>query len=485
MRFNQIIGRETEKSILERALGSLDPEFIAVYGRRRVGKTHLIREFFGESICFEIVGKHRASLKDQLENFAFSLSRATGLGIQMQRPSSWSEAFHQLEQFLESPVVKNRAEKHIVFFDELPWINTPRSKFMSCFEHFWNSWGVKQRDLILIVCGSAASWMIQNIIRAKGGLHNRLSQQIRLLPFSLRETEVFLKERGIHLTRAQIVELYMAIGGIPHYLKMVEPGMSPAQIIDKICFSSSGPLRDEFKKLYTSLFDESDQHLDIIKSLSKKRYGLTRNEVLKSIGLQSGGSLSRRLEELEESGFIMSLVPFGKTTRDLLYRLADEYSLFYLDWIRPLGKRSPGEGYWLSRQSAPRKKAWAGYTFETLCLKQVKNIKAALGIAQVETMEAPWYFRPEKDESLSGAQIDLLIDRRDQTINLCEMKFCDAEFQITKKYAQDLRRKRHVFSEVSGTRKNIFITMVTTFGITDNIYSKEVVANALTLEDLF
>jgi AAA+ ATPase superfamily predicted ATPase len=485
MGIQKIIGRTSEKTVLESALRSNEAEFIAVYGRRRVGKTHLIRNYFEDSICFEMVGEYDGTLKDQLKNFAYGLSNATGMGIQLQPPTSWSEAFRQLEQYLESPMVKGKGGKRIVFLDELPWINTPRSKFLPSLEHFWNAWAVKQPDVILVVCGSAASWMIQNIIRARGGLHNRLSRQIRLLPFTLAEAETFLVHRGVELTRNQIVELYMVIGGVPHYLKMVEPGYSTAQIIDNICFSSTGALRDEFSKLYASLFDDSDQHMKIITMLAKKRRGLSRNEILKPMGVSSGGSLTRRLDELEESGFIISLVPIGKQTKDALYRLVDEYSLFYLDWIRPLGRRSPNDGYWLSRQNTPKKRAWAGYSFENLCLKQVRRIKAALGVEQVETIEAPWYYRPNKDSTLPGAQIDLLIDRRDQTINLCEMKYSESEFTITKKYADDLRRKRHVFKEVTGTKKNVFITMVTTFGLVANTHSRELVANSLTLKNLF
>ncbi len=486
MSLDRIIGRQAEIYILKQASKSMDPEFIAVYGRRRVGKTHLIREFFDKGICFEIIGKHNATLKDQLQNFAFSLGKAYGLGIQPQNPASWSEAFFQLEQFLESSsVVKHKTGKRVVFFDELPWMNTPRSKFLSCLDHFWNSWGVRQRDFILIVCGSAASWMLQNIVKAKGGLHNRLSQQIRLLPFTLYETKTFLEHRNVNLTQAQIVELYMSIGGVPHYLKKAETGLSASQIIDKTCFSPLGQLRDEFGKLYASLFDKSEQHLQIIKLLGKKRQGLTRTEILELIGLQSGGSASHRLEELEESGFILSMVPFGKNDRDSLYRLSDEYSLFFLDWISPLGKRSPGNDYWLSRQNAPRRRTWSGYAFENLCLKHMNSIKTSLGIAKLETTEAPWYYKSDANSAIPGAEIDLLIDRRDNTINLCEMKFSETEFTINKKYAEDLRRKREVFRKATGSRKNIFITMITTFGVENNSYSNELVANSLTLEDLF
>ena len=406
------------------------------------------------------------------------------MGIQPQRPSSWSEAFRQLEQFMESSIKKEKPGKRVVFLDELPWLNTPRSGFLSSVEHFWNSWGSRQIDFILVICGSAASWMLQNIVRAKGGLHNRLTRQIRLLPFTLSESELFLKSRSVDLTPLQIVELYMAMGGIPHYLKQTEPGLSAAQIIDKVCFSSQGLLREEFDKLYVSLFDESDQNQKIVKTLAKKRRGLTRGEILQSISLGSGGSASRRLEELEESGFIQSQIPFGKKVNDTLYRLSDEYSLFYLDWISKLGKRSPGDGYWLSQQNAPRRRAWAGYAFENLCLKHAQRLKAALGVAGVETIEAPWRYQPAAKSEIPGAQIDLLIDRRDNTINVCEMKFSETEFTIDKKYAGDLRRKLDVFRRVTGTRKNVFLTMVTTFGVVNNAYAKELVANSLTLEDL-
>jgi AAA+ ATPase superfamily predicted ATPase len=470
---------------LELASRSPEPEFVAVYGRRRVGKTHLVREFFGDAICFEIIGKHGVTLREQLNNFAQALGKAIGIGIQPQRPSSWSEAFRQLEQFMESSIKKEKLGKRVVFLDELPWLNTPRSGFLSSLEHFWNSWGSRQIDFILVICGSAASWMLQNIVRAKGGLHNRLTRQIRLLPFTLNESELFLQSRSVDLTPFQIVELYMAMGGIPHYLKQTEPGLSAAQIVDKVCFSPQGLLRDEFDKLYVSLFDESDQHQKIVKTLAKKRRGLTRGEILQSINLGSGGSASRRFEELEESGFIQSQIPFGKKANDTFYRLSDEYSLFYLDWISKLGKRSPGDGYWLSQQNAPRRRAWAGYAFESLCLKHAQRLKAALGVAGVETIEAPWRHQPAAKSEIPGAQIDLLIDRRDNTINVCEMKFSESEFMIDKKYAGDLRRKLDVFRRITDTRKNVFLTMVTTFGVVNNAYAKELVANSLTLEDLF
>ena len=483
---NNISGRKEELRILERVLNSSDPEFIAVYGRWRVGKTWLVREFFGELICFEVTGIHNVTLQEQLTNFAQSLGKTLGMTVQPQSPTTWAEAFAQLEQLLESLQQKAGSKKLVVFLDELPWLNSPRSRFLSALEHFWNSYGSRKSNLIFVVCGSAASWMLQNIVRARGGLHNRLTRQIRLLPFTLAETEEFLLKRGVILTRYHVIEIYMVMGGVPFYLMQAEPGLSAAQIIDAVCFSATGLLRTEYEKLYASLFEESELHLKIVALLTKKRTGVSRKEIAEATGITTGGRLTRVLEELEESGFIDSRIPFGKKVHDALYRLVDEFTLFYFSWIKPLGKKIPDQGYWMLRQSASTYKVWSGFAFETLCIKHVRSLKTALGIAMVETSDAPWRYQAGKDSACpDGAQIDLLIDRRDATITICEIKFSQSEFTIDTSYAKELRRKIDVFRQVSKTRKNIFLTMITTYGVTDNAVRKELVANVLTLDALF
>jgi hypothetical protein len=327
--------------------------------------------------------------------------------------------------------------------------------------------------------------MIRNVVQAKGGLHNRVTRRIRLLPFTLAETETFLQSRGVELTRRQIIELYMVLGGVPHYLKEAERGLSTQQTVDQTCFSPQGLLRDEFGKLYASLFDRAEQHVNIVRALARKREGVTRNELLAAAKLVSGGTATKRLDELDESGFLQRHVPFGKKEKDALYRLADEFSLFHIAWIQPLGRKSPGEGYWLQQSRLPRWRAWSGYAFENLCIKHIAQLKVALGIAGVGSTASPWRYCPPRASEEHGTQIDLLIDRHDHTINLCEMKFSDAEFTIDKRYAAELRRKRDTFRRVTGTRKNVFLTMVTTFGLTDNAYAKELVAKSLTTDALF
>ncbi|MCB0807532.1 MAG: AAA family ATPase, partial [Bacteroidales bacterium] len=336
---NNIIGRLPQKRILQQTMNTGESEFIAIYGRRRIGKTFLIREFFEKNIRFEMIGIYEATLNEQLENFAESLGKFIGVGIAPKVPKTWREAFQQLENFISSTDSKKSKGKQVIFLDELPWLNTPRSKFMPALQHFWNSFCSKRKDIILVVCGSAASWMIQHVVRSKGGLHNRLTRQIRLLPFTIAETKQYLQSRKMKsLDNYSILQIYMAMGGVPYYLSKIEKGKSAAQIIDALCFADSAPLRHEYEQLYRSLFVKSDQHMKIVETLSKTRKGLTRNELLDKVGLKSGGTATQIIEELTESGFIEARTPFGKKANDALYRLIDEFSLFHLYWIKPLGK---------------------------------------------------------------------------------------------------------------------------------------------------
>lgn len=480
---SRVIGRKDEQEKFSKALASAESEFIAVYGRRRVGKTFLIREFFSESLCFELTGMQGVSFQDQLVNFAGALAKAKGLSETLQPPATWQEAFVQLERHIESLRAPAKGRKHVIFLDELPWLDTARSKFCPALEHFWNSWASKRRDLLLVTCGSAASWMVKNLVEAKGGLHNRVTRKIRLLPFTLGETRAFLRSRGVELTDYKTIELYMALGGVPHYLKMAEPGLSAAQIIDRTCFHPQGELRTEFENLYASLFDKPAEHLALVKALAKKPGGFTRTELLAAAGLPSGGTATVRLGELAESGFIQMTIPFGKREKDAVIRLADEFSLFHHAWIAPLGKKSADDGHWLKQRGTPKWRAWSGYAFEGVCLKHAPRIKNALGIGGVQTNESPW--RHAGSDAAPGTQIDLLIDRADGTINLCEMKFSEAPFTIDKSYAAELRQKRDTFHRITGTRKNLFLTMITTFGIADNAYAKELVGNSVLADELF
>ena len=474
-----LVARRRERAIFDEALHSPVAELIAVFGRRRVGKTFLIRQALGPDTCFELVGMHDANLRTQLRSFAASLSRALKSPAPVAAPADWFEAFAQLRAYLEPKLARSKT-KLVVFFDEVPWLASRRSGFMSAFEHFWNSWGSQHAKLVVVLCGSAASWMLQNLVRQRGGLHNRVTRRMRVEPFSLFDAEDLLLSRGVRLSRYQMLELAMAMGGVPHYLAQVRPGESAAQAIDRLCFTRDGALRTEFEHLYASLFEQAERHEAVVRALAKKRRGMTRTALLAAAKLGSGGAATRVLDELEEAGFILQVPRLGRAKRDAVYWLSDEYSLFYLSWIEGLRGETD---VWLRRRDTPKWRAWSGLAFEALALKHLGAIKAALGIAGVQTTAGSWEHRGSRESD--GAQIDLIIERADACLNLCELKFSEAPFTIDKAYARELRHKLDVFRAQTRSRDALFLTLITTWGLKENEHSRGLVTNALTMDALF
>jgi uncharacterized protein len=454
----QIIGRITEQKLLSQLLQSPDAELLAIYGRRRVGKTFLIRNAYEKQLVFEFSGMHNASLKKQLSLFGQAMSKTTGLPIS--DPTTWIQAFDQLAAWL-TPKIKK--QKKVVFIDEFPWLHTPRSGFREAFEHFWNMWASKQKNLIVVICGSAAAWMIKNIVNNRGGLHNRVTRKIRLLPFNLMETEAFLKSRHVQLDRYQIIQLYMVMGGVPQYLKMINRGESITQTIEHICFSKDGFLKDEFNNLFLSLFNNAHEHIAVIKALAKKGNGLTRNEIIQQCKLKTGGGTTQLLDELRESGFIEPYIPFGKNSKNRLYKLIDEYSLFYVKFIQNEKNNGPNSGFLFA--NSPSWISWSGIAFENICLKHVYQLKVALGISAVLSQHYVWRTPKTENNHETGAQIDLIIDRNDHCMNICEIKFSKTQYEITQKYSMELQNKLHQFQNHSQTHKTLFLTLITTYGI--------------------
>ena len=469
-----IIGRKEEQQILRSAVQSENSEFVAVYGRRRVGKTYLIRETFGYKFTFQHTGLAKGNTKEQLFSFAISLRDAGYDDCPI--PQSWLEAFSLLSTYLKN----STDEKKIVFLDELPWMDTPRSNFISAFEHFWNGWASARKDIVLIICGSATSWIINKVINDHGGLHNRVTKQIALQPFTLKECEMFAQSKGLEMSRYQLTECYMVFGGIPYYWSLLEKGLSLAQNIDKIIFAKNGKLSNEFDQLYASLFKSPEQYIDIVTALGKKKVGMTREEIIAATDKYSNGALSKVLDELEYCGFIRKYNGFDKKSKQAIYQLIDNYTLFYFKFIQQ--NENNDEHFWSASIDSAMHRAWSGLAFERLCMAHTQQIKAALGIAGVLSNVYSW--RKGADEMSDGAQIDLLIDRKDQVINLCEMKYSLSEYVIDAEYEQKLRNKKSVFIDTTNTRKAVHLTMVTTFGIKANAHSG-IVQNEITLEDLF
>jgi len=374
---------------------------------------------------------------------------------------------------------KKKKGKKVVFLDEVPWMATHKSGFLRGLSFFWNSWAVR-KNVVVVLCGSAASWMINKILRSKGGLHNRVTQRIRLKPFTLAETQLYLNNRSVFPDYYQLLQMYMVMGGIPHYLKEIKNGRSAAQNISRICFEEDGLLRNEFESLYPALFQHSDYHIAIIRALATKQIGFTRSEIIQTAKLLVGGRITQVLSELSESGFITAYPPYGKKRKEKLYRLTDEYSLFYLRFIE---KNELNQDTWMTLSQTQSYKIWCGYAFENVCLKHVLLIKKALGIEGVYTSASSFYKKGTAQEA--GTQIDLLIDRNDHIINLIETKFHNVGFTISKDYAHKLREKIRIFQESTQTKKQIFLTMITTFGLKHNKHSIGLVSSDLDLKIFF
>ncbi|MEY4540847.1 MAG: hypothetical protein RLZZ306_2604 [Bacteroidota bacterium] len=470
----KIIGRAFEQQKLTEIVDSEKAEFVAIYGRRRVGKTFLVKEFFNNQFAFYATGLANSNTRTQLVNFTIFLNKS--FNQEFQTPKNWLEAFNVLQT--ELSVIQG---DKIIFIDELPWFDAKKSDFLTGLEFFWNSWASTQSDLKLFVCGSAASWMINKLIRNKGGLYNRVTQRIKIEPFSLQETEVFLESKNICVDRYQILNLYMVMGGIPYYLEQIKKGQSVTQNIENICFEETGLLKSEFQFIFSSLFNNSEKHEQLLRKIYSLGSRATRDNLVKQFQLISGGDLTIKLSELEESGFIKSYVPFGINKTKKIYIISDYYTLFYFKFIENSGKFESGN--WINRIDDASVNAWAGLAYEQICRDHIKNIKRALGIDGVYSETSTW--SKKGDEDSSGAQIDLVIDRKDRVINLCEIKYSINSYEITKAYDLNLRNKIGAFKESTKTKKAVFMTMITTFGLVKNQYSRSIIQNELTMDNLF
>lgn len=471
-----IIGRKKEQSDLLRLVESDEPQFCAVYGRRRVGKTYLIRETFGYKFTFQHVGVANASMKRQLSAFRNSL-RDAGLE-NCNLPKDWFDAFEMLQRLVE----QSSDRKKIIYLDELSWMDTPKSNFISALEHFWNGWATArpEKDIVLIVCGSATSWIVNKIMKNRGGLHNRLTESIQVQPFTLSECEQYVQVQDIPMSRKDIVEAYMALGGIPYYWSLMRRGESLAQNMDRLFFADDGKLRNEFEELYASLFKRPEPYIAIVEALATKKIGMSRDEVSTMSGVKNSGMLTKMLKDLEQCGFIRRYQAFDKKKYGATYQLIDNFTLFYYRFLRVTD--AVATGYWSSAIDRPEISAWKGLAFERVCLWHIPQIKKTLGISGIVSSEYSW--RTSATDEHDGAQIDLLIDRSDNVVNVCEIKFSSDEFSITKPVEQGLRRKLSVFKQVSATRKSVHLTMITTYGVERNEYSN-LMQSQITMDDLF
>ena len=468
---NKIVGRIYEQQVLTDSLNSHKSELIAIYGRRRIGKTYLVREFFGKQITFSFTGLSTGKRAVQIKNFMLKLNEVTDVFTKEKEPSDWLEAFSYLKVFLKG--VKESKKKKVVFIDEFPWVDSHKSGFLAAFENFWNDYCTTRSDLVVVVCGSAASYMVKKIINNTKGLSKRITQTIKLKPFNLHETQAFFKYKGIPMEEYEILKIYMVLGGVAEYLEHVKSGESAVVTIENLCFQKGAYLENEYDQVFKSLFEEGSYHQKIMDALSKnKKMGITRDEILKELNIVSGGRFSNSLEELIQSGFVLKYDAYKDNIKTTLYRIYDEFCLFHFQFMIPF-KGSK----WTQIFQKQEYKSWCGYAFETICLKHYKEVKKGLKCDQIESKNYGWHNHK--------AQVDLVIDRNDDVVNLCEIKFYNDEYSIDADYLDSLRNKENQFRVATKTKKGIYTTMITTWGVKTNQYSKAIVSNNLTMHCLF
>lgn len=474
-----MIGRKLERSELNRLYNDGEAELIAVYGRRRVGKTYLIDETFSGRITFRHAGlspedsDSKGLLKRQLEHFYNSLLLH---GMERtKKPASWLDAFLLLEMHLSKI---DCGQRQVVFLDELPWLDTPKSGFMGAFEAFWNTWACHRKNLMVIVCGSANSWIQDKLINNHGGLYNRVTYEIKLSPFTLGECEELFQSNNVSFSRYDIVQSYMICGGIPYYLKYMNGGRSLAQNIDNLFFRKNAVLREEFHRLFASLFVNPEAVKAIVRLLHTRNAGYTRKEITAKLALTDSGRLSRDLNALIASDFVIKYVPFGCGKREEHYKLIDPFCIFYLHFLH---NKAAQENFWQQNVTASALNAWRGFAFENVCFNHIGQIKRALGISGVDTLSSAWSKRGDEAE---GTQIDLLLARRDNVVNMCEIKYYSSDFVVSKEYYKLLLKRQAILAEQLHPKEIIHSTLITTFGLHPNEYSG-IFANVIVLDDLF
>lgn len=473
---NKLIARQKECDELSRCMESDKSEFVIICGRRRIGKTYLVDRFFNSSFDFKFVGGHNLRTRDQLRNFSKALKKYS----RKKYPEflNWFDAFDALEEYLES---LDPDRKKVIFIDEMPWMDTKRSNFVSTLENFWNGWANAQYNIVLIATGSATSWMVDKLLKNCGGLHNRITRRLYLAPFSLKETEEFLKSRRTTWDRYEILQCYMVTGGVPYYLDLLDPRESLAKNIDRLCFEEGGALQKEFDELYNAVFPNADTYISVVKLLSGHKNGLTRKEIGEGIGT-NGTNLTRIISNLEKCNFIGKRAQFGNKKNEAIYRLIDFFTLFYFKFIEK--NLTLDKEWWTHHLDSNGIYAWQGLTFEIICMEHHQQIKKTLGISGMATSVSTWRSYPDPKKNLPGAQIDMIIERADRMIHLCEMKFSHKAYNISAEYEKKLRDRMWLFDLKTKNAKPLVHTFITTFGIGEGKHHS-IVHSEVTMNDLF
>ena len=481
----KFVARKEELLTLKTEFSKKESSFIAIYGRRRIGKTELINHFLSQQdgVLFSVTGAYDVGLKAHLANFSNKL--ALVFGCTEEKFTSWDKAFWALQNELRNSQLPEGG-KISIFIDELPWLAEMKDNgFKGALSLFWNDFASKRDDIFLVVCGSATAWIIRHIIDDYGSLSNRITTQIHLDVFTLSESKIFLEQQGHKgLSHKTVVDYYMVLGGVAHYLTLLNKDLSFVQNINRLFFAKNGILRTEYNRLFRSLFKNHQVHEKIVDSLSIGWSGQSLAELGKRKGLTKGAALSNALKELEASNLLVKRYRYGQKKRDVLYSIRDPFIYFYNKWIKSVSQLDfiSNPNYFLAVYKSQSYKSWCGFAFENIAHQHILAIKKALGIAGVITKNHYW--RANNTVS-KGAQIDILLERADDVINIIECKYHNTPFTINKRYAAELENKETIFIENTGFNGSVQIVMLSSAGLKENAYSQSILSRSLDLGIFF
>lgn len=472
----EMVGRVQERRCLDRCDGSDKSELVCVYGRRRVGKTFLVEQTLGPFFAFHVVGSKDAATSSQLREFGLEL---TDRGDPNPNPpADWREAFNRLYKVITAPdAPRSPHGKAVVFIDEFPWFAKQRSDFLSAFSTFWNRRSTTGQKLLVVICGSATSWVIEHVLESAGDMAARVTESIFLKPFALAETKEYFDSRGFGWDERSLIETQMVFGGLPYFFSLMSPHQSLAQSIDRLCLRPRAQLRDETMILLESTMRRSRLYVELFALLAQHRYGVPKAEAMRLLG-HSTNQFIKATAEAVKCGYVHEYKNLSKPQNPKYLMLVDPFILFHYRLIEPAHGDSPRS--WADFVAdQERYTAWRGNAFEIVCLQHVRQLKSALGIGGVLTKEYPW----ASARKAGGAQVDLVIERADRIVNLCEMKFTDAPYELTSAVEQELVRKREVFREETGTRLALKTVLVSAQGTAG--YHDSQIAQIITADDLF
>jgi len=431
----KFIGRKKELESLDLLLKKKSASLVVIRGRRRVGKSRLIKEFVSDKKHWIFSGIPPVpGITKQRQLDAFSAQVAHNLGMPKIQVSEWLEHFNFLGQ-------QAKGQKIVIVFDEISWMGSEDPDFLGQLKTAWDLTFSENPELIFILCGSVSSWIEDNILKSTGFV-GRISVDMVLEELSIAESGEFWGARKNKVSPYEKFKMLSVTGGIPKYLEEIIATQSAEDNIHRLCFQSDGLLFREFDQIFSDLFSKRAQtYSDIVKTLAHS--SLTLDEVCEKLDVEKSGSVSSCLDDLELAGFIQEDCTWNLSSKAeshlKKFRLKDNYLRFYLRYIEP-NKEKIAKGLFESKSFMlmPGWESVMGLQFENLVINNLKSLCKILRIDLLDIANAGPFFQ-RATQRQKGCQIDLMIQTKHNTLYVCEIKFSTSD--IKSSVVEEMERK--------------------------------------------